>query len=919
MSLNHILELPSLQLKLRRAGYESLEALVSSNITKIITELQLNEDEQKRLNEVVNTELREQKAINQNEGLNSISTQSKSIDALFGHGIPPKKITEICGESGTGKTQLCKQLAINSILPTKQGGEPGECIYIDTEGSFSSIGTSSRLSSDSDLNRLHVFRATSYPEFMSLITELPTIVQRYPNTKLIVIDSITYHFRVNVSTKNDRDNILHYIGLSLFRIAKENNLAIVASNHVTQEEDNSAWTPSLGSSWGNWCSSRLFMYRKRNFRFAYLYKSYDPTGSQPVQFCIKNRGITDPVEDERDDQVNNEEIIKKLDQDIGTSFTQLRQDKDAEDEQHRVDVFWKGAYSKELNILEDSDLGLYSQRTVDLMQAPEIFETKDDPPTYTQNEFKPIPEEETSIIQKIETIREEEEEEDDIDVYSELSFKAEDNIFEIAAFSSQLPLDEDDGSNFLSEPQIIDDSIPYTRSDSNLSYQYPVNNQIIYEEDDDFIPATQVYEISNLMLEPQSSNGNLAYPSQEENTISFFKETDDNIDSSEVPFYSQDSGTPSLRASLGIERSITGIEFQSSLTDVRSRLSSTEKSSTPRKNSDELLLSKENSNELLLSKENSDELLLSKENSDELLLSKENLQKLLNIAKETVDDSFITEFEDFKQKVMPESEMSVPAYECLPIPLLSTEEGQQTASTSQLNQAEEFGLCPVTNTMLKTEENEESTPHCSQVNSVERHDLTVNEEEVKDVIQDNQISLTVSPLSPAEKKINARVVRFASPTRKKDRDTTDFNENVDNSPKRQKANKSPENHAISNDSKSNQDTTEEIKNVDQTQPTSSTKKRDHDITDSNEDNSPKRQKTKENYPILSNAESNNDATEGIKNVVDKTQHDNTNQTKKDTATITTVGMKDKEIVADWDSDVEEELDYKYINEMEDFL
>lgn len=128
-------------------------------------------------------------------------------------------------------TSISKQLAINSILPTKQGGEPGECIYIDTEGSFSSIGTSSRLSSDSDLNRLHVFRATSYPEFMSLITELPTIVQRYPNTKLIVIDSITYHFRVNVSTKNDRDNILHYIGLSLFRIAKENNLAV--STHYT--------------------------------------------------------------------------------------------------------------------------------------------------------------------------------------------------------------------------------------------------------------------------------------------------------------------------------------------------------------------------------------------------------------------------------------------------------------------------------------------------------------------------------------------------------------------------------------------------------------------------------------------------------------------------------------------------------------
>lgn len=125
-------------------------------------------------------------------------------------------------------TSISKQLAINSILPTEQGVEPGECIYIDTEGSFSSLGLSSLVSNDKDLERLHVFRATCYSEFMSLITKLPIILQKYPNTKLIVIDSITYHFRVNVSAKNTRDNILDYIGLSLFRIAKESNLAVSA-------------------------------------------------------------------------------------------------------------------------------------------------------------------------------------------------------------------------------------------------------------------------------------------------------------------------------------------------------------------------------------------------------------------------------------------------------------------------------------------------------------------------------------------------------------------------------------------------------------------------------------------------------------------------------------------------------------------
>ncbi|KAI8061208.1 hypothetical protein BDF21DRAFT_134745 [Thamnidium elegans] len=638
------------------------------------------------------------------------------------------------------------------------------------------------------------------------------MLKKYVNTKLIVIDSITYHFRVNVSVKNARDNILDFIGLSLFRIAKENNLAVVVSNHVTQEENSSTWIPSLGHSWGNWCSSRLFLYRKRNVRFAYLYKSYDPTESKPVTFCIKSCGITDPVEDELEEPFKNEEIINKLDEDINMSFTQLKKEKDDEDEQEKVDMFWKGVYSNRNRIMGGYNCSPESsQQTEGYTQTREPLNEEDDLPTYTQTEFKQVPEEETSI-QNIETIREEEEGEEEVDLFSEPSIKEEDNIYEVDDFSSQLPMDEDDGSNFLSEPHTNNGS----RNDPNLLY--PVSNQIIYAEDD-FIPATQVAEMPNLTRETQSSNGDLAYQSQEENTMSFFKEIDD----TELPFYSQDSDTPSLRASLGIEMSSTGVEYTSSLTDVRSRFSSIEKSSTPKGIADDFLLSDE---------------------------------------KETEDDSLLIGFEDFKQEVMPESEMSIPSCTDLPIPLLPTEENQHTTSTLQPNQAEEFDLRLVTKTIPEKEENEESIPHSSQVNSVEKHDLIVNEEAGKEIIQDCQIPTTESSLSSEEKNINQDVMQPVSSTKKRDCDTTDYIEDVDNLPKRKKINESP----ISNDAESNHDTIEGIKNVDQTQ-----------------------------------------------------QDNITNQTRKDTAMINTVSMKDKEIIADWDSDVEEELDYKYINEMNDFF
>lgn len=47
-----------------------------------------------------------------------------------------KTITEIFGDSGTGKTQLCHSLCIRAQLPRDQGGAEGCALYLDTDGTF---------------------------------------------------------------------------------------------------------------------------------------------------------------------------------------------------------------------------------------------------------------------------------------------------------------------------------------------------------------------------------------------------------------------------------------------------------------------------------------------------------------------------------------------------------------------------------------------------------------------------------------------------------------------------------------------------------------------------------------------------------------------------------------------------------------
>ena len=58
-------------------------------------------------------------------------------DALRG-GAPAGCITELVGQAGAGKTQLCKQLAVSAQLPVLHGGMGGSVVYFDTEKKFSS-------------------------------------------------------------------------------------------------------------------------------------------------------------------------------------------------------------------------------------------------------------------------------------------------------------------------------------------------------------------------------------------------------------------------------------------------------------------------------------------------------------------------------------------------------------------------------------------------------------------------------------------------------------------------------------------------------------------------------------------------------------------------------------------------------------
>ena len=64
------------------------------------------------------------------------SIGSNNLNDLMGGGIETQAMTELIGEYGVGKTQICLSLCVRVQLPEEEGGLNGNVVYVDTEGTF---------------------------------------------------------------------------------------------------------------------------------------------------------------------------------------------------------------------------------------------------------------------------------------------------------------------------------------------------------------------------------------------------------------------------------------------------------------------------------------------------------------------------------------------------------------------------------------------------------------------------------------------------------------------------------------------------------------------------------------------------------------------------------------------------------------
>ncbi len=176
------------------------------------------------------------------ELVEKISTGSQALDTLLGGGFETGAITECFGQYGSGKTQLAHVL---SVLVQKQKPDSA-VVFIDTENTFrperiKQISKAAGMDPDIVLKNIRVARAFNSDHQMLLAEKIDDLIkQQGLNVKLVIVDSLTAHFRaefVGRGTLADRQQKLNKHMHTLMRLATTNNLSVYVTNQVMAKPD----------------------------------------------------------------------------------------------------------------------------------------------------------------------------------------------------------------------------------------------------------------------------------------------------------------------------------------------------------------------------------------------------------------------------------------------------------------------------------------------------------------------------------------------------------------------------------------------------------------------------------------------------------------------------------------------------------
>lgn len=169
------------------------------------------------------------------------------------------------------------------------------------------------------LEGITVFRVHDQVELLALIDQLPGLLALNSKIRMVIIDSIAFHFRQSLQDTAGRSRILTTVSQQLNQVAYDSQCAICLTNHMTTKIEWGGYTstmdlsslgsssntsgtfgantstsivPALGDVWSHCVTNRLLLSWQGDYRVATIVKS-PAWPSVSVPFIVSALGMRD--------------------------------------------------------------------------------------------------------------------------------------------------------------------------------------------------------------------------------------------------------------------------------------------------------------------------------------------------------------------------------------------------------------------------------------------------------------------------------------------------------------------------------------------------------------------------------------------------------------------------------------------------
>jgi len=221
------------------------------------------------------------------EMLDRLPTGCQSLDLLLGGGFESGIISQLYGESGTGKSNIVLQLAVQAVARGLR------VIFIDTEG-FSAerfrqiAGPGAKEAAE----KIMIFEPMSLEQQAVAIRDASRIAGR--DVGLIVLDSATSLYRVLLEAEDSRParRALSAQLSELQEIARRHGIPVVITNQVYMDIENDVLRPVGGTYLEHMCKAIIFLEKRaEGHRSARLVKHRSQPEGASAQFRLTARGV----------------------------------------------------------------------------------------------------------------------------------------------------------------------------------------------------------------------------------------------------------------------------------------------------------------------------------------------------------------------------------------------------------------------------------------------------------------------------------------------------------------------------------------------------------------------------------------------------------------------------------------------------